>query len=380
MATDTVREAKEARAAKSAIRFVDCDVHNALPSNETLRKYIPQKWHKDISTGGKQWLGGGRAVSGLYPSRPQKGTYRWDARPPSGGLPGSDYDFMLADFFDMWSVDKAILAPLDGNGWPQSGAFSGALSTALNDWMVDQWLGRDPRMYGAITIPTEDAILAAQEIRRCAEHRRFVQVLMFSRTRDPMGHRRYWPIYEAAAEVGLPVAVHVGGGGNPVLGAGWPSYHFEYHAAYVHSFQTNVMSLISSGVFDAIPSLKIVMEEGGFAWAGPLAWRMDRAWRLMGKDVTHMERKPSEVMRSHLWFTTQPIDEAEKPEHFLEMLHHLDHIGMADRVMFSTDYPHWDFDSPEKAFPAIVSGELKERIFRGNANALYRFEPDAKVA
>jgi predicted TIM-barrel fold metal-dependent hydrolase len=378
MATETIQGTK--RAARTAVSFVDCDVHNALPSNDHLRKYIPQRWHKHLSTGGKQWLGGGRAVSGMYPSRPQKGTYRWDARPPGGGLPGSDYDFMLEDFFDLWPVEKAILAPLDGNGWPQSGAFAAALASSLNDWMTAEWLGRDPRMYGAITIPTEDGLLAAHEIHRAAQHRRFVQVLMFSRTRDPMGHRRYWPIYEAAAEEGLPVAVHVGGGGNPVTGAGWPSYHYEYHAAYVHSFQTNVMSLVASGVFDAIPGLKVVMEEGGFAWVGPLAWRMDRAWRLMGKDTTRMERSPSEVLRSHLWFTTQPIDEAEKPEHFLQMLQHLDHIGMADRVMFSTDYPHWDFDSPDKAFPSIVSGDLKDRIFRRNANALYRFEPDTGVA
>src|SRR5688572_4479369 len=139
MATETIRKAAPERPGKSAQTFVDCDVHNALPANDTLRKYIPQRWHKDLSTGGKQWLGG-------------------------------------------------------------------ALASALNDWMTAEWLGRDPRMYGAITIPTEDGVLAAQEIRRAAQHRRFVQVLMFSRTRDPMGHRRYWPIYEAAAEAGLPVA------------------------------------------------------------------------------------------------------------------------------------------------------------------------------
>jgi len=352
--------------------FIDCDVHNALPSPKALRPYLAERWHKDHTSSGKEWMGGGRAVGGLYPSRPQKGTFRWDARPPSGGLPGSDFDFLKQDFLESWPVEKAILAPLDGNGWPQSGPFAAALATALNDWMAAEWLPRDGRLYGAITIPTEDPRAAAAEIARSAQERRFVQVLMFSRTRDPMGHPRYWPIYEAAAAAGLPVALHVGGGGNPVLGAGWPSYHFEYHASYVHSFQTQVISLIASGLFKAVPTVRFVMEEGGFAWMASLIWRMDRAWRLM-RDATHLDEPPSATLRKHFWFTTQPIDEAQDPRHFLQLLGHLDRLGMVDRVMFSTDYPHWDFDSPDKAFPDIVTGEMKERIFRGNAEKLYRF-------
>ena len=43
------------------------------------------------------------------------------------------------------------------------------------------------------------------------------QVLLLSRTLQPLGQRRYWPIYEAATKAGLPVGIHAfGNGGHPV--------------------------------------------------------------------------------------------------------------------------------------------------------------------
>ena len=44
---------------------------------------------------------------------------------------------------------------------------------------------------------------------------------------------------------------------------------------------------------------------------------------------------------------------------------------MTDRVMFSSDYPHWDFDSPSRALPAAVPSPLREKIMGENAARLY---------
>ena len=61
--------------------------------------------------------------------------------------------------------------------------------------------------------------------------------------------------------------------------------------------------------------------------------------------MPHLKRPPSEYLREHFWFTTQPIEEPEDPDHLVEMF---DWIGW-DRMLFSTDYPHWDFDDPRFA-------------------------------
>ena len=41
------------------------------------------------------------------------------------------------------------------------------------------------------------------------------------------------------------------------------------------------------------------------------------------------------------------------------------------RVLFASDYPHWDFDDPAKALPIPLSREARERFFLQNALDLY---------
>ena len=51
--------------------------------------------------------------------------------------------------------------------------------------------------------------------------------------------------------------------------------------------------------------------------------------------------------------------------------HSIEWVGV-DRLLFSSDYPHWDFDDPRFAFRTPVSDAERQKIFNGNARALYR--------
>ena len=88
--------------------------------------------------------------------------------------------------------------------------------------------------------------------------------------------------------------------------------------------------------------------------------------------MPHLRRAPSEYIREHFWFTTQPIEEPPDPTEFLLLLADL---GMDDRIMFATDYPHWDFDSPDQAIPRALDPDLRRRIMAENARALSRLGP-----
>ena len=46
-------------------------------------------------------------------------------------------------------------------------------------------------------------------------------------------------------------------------------------------------------------------------------------------------------------------------------------MGGTDRIMFSTDYPHWDFDDPDRAIRVKLAPATRARILGGNAMALY---------
>jgi predicted TIM-barrel fold metal-dependent hydrolase len=134
------------------------------------------------------------------------------------------------------------------------------------------------------------------------------------------------------------------------------------------AFQAQLISLVYEGVFARFPGLRMIFIEGGFGWLPSLLWRLDRAWERLGDEVPHLDRPPSSYVREQLWLTTQPMEEPTKPAYFMQLLEQLD---MNDRLMFATDYPHWDFDAPDRAFPVRLPAALERKLLADNALALY---------
>ncbi len=197
-------------------------------------------------------------------------------------------------------------------------------------------------------------------------------MLLADRLERPVGHPKYRPILEAAAHHRLPIAFHPGGRGmHPITGCGWPSFYYEDHVGYPQAALSHLASLIFEGAFDRWPELRIVVAEGGYSWAVPFSWRLDNCWRLLRDEVDHLERRPSEYVRERVWFTTQPIEEPVAPATQAALLAQLQRHGLGDRLMFSSDYPHWDFDNPEAVLGRSLDSELRARILGATASELY---------
>jgi len=80
-----------------------------------------------------------------------------------------------------------------------------------------------------------------------------------------------------------------------------------------------------------------------------------------------VKRPPSEYIREHFWVSTQPMEEAEDPDHVVDVMKW---IGF-DRILFASDYPHWDFDDPRYVFKFPLDEDKRAKLFRENAKALY---------
>ena len=352
------------RARKIAV--IDSDIHNDVPKDETLYRYLPDRWRRYHE------MIGLRGFYGTSYPRASRNAARYDAWPPSGHPPGSDLAFLQSQLLDTWDIEYGVLNCLRAAGRQQNLQYGAALARAINEWQVEEWLEPEPRLRASMVVPYEDGDLAAAEIDRTSEHPGFVQVLVTARTSEPLGRRKYWRLYEAAVRNNLPVGIHFGGtGGRPITGAGWPSHYLEDHAGMPQAFQAQVMSLVCEGVFERFPELKIVLIEGGFAWIPPLAWRLDRSWERLRQEVPYLSCSPSSYINKHFWFTTQPMEEPPKAKYLQQLLEQLD---SNDRLLFSTDYPHWDFDAPDQALPSHLPLSLRRKILATNARALYRFE------
>ncbi len=365
--SDSEPQISDPGSGREALGIIDCDVHNTHIVRDDVKQYLDPHWHAHFDQGS---VHGGPAAGLTYTLAPH-GAFSLDTWPTSG-QPGSDLDLMREQLLDPYHIEKAILQPFnDIHGMTMYGELGLALAAATNEWVDAEWFARDERLYGAITIPFEDGVRSAAEIERVASNPRFVSVLMMSPTKEPLGHPKYFPIYEAAAAFGLPVLVHVGGFGVSPGATGLPAYFIEYHSNYPQAFQAHVTSLVCSGVFERLPSLRIVLEEVGFIWLPPLMWRLDRAWRTMRTAIPHLDRLPSEVIREHFWMTTQPFEAPEREEYLLQVI---EHLGMTDHILFSSDYPHWDRDDPARILSgAVIGKEAREQILCSNALRLFDF-------
>lgn len=360
-------ETAAAAPAASKLLIADGDIHPAKRSAQELYPWLSRQWQEHLSQYGSPARHGWQSGPAYPKSQPDAS--RRDAVPPEGGRPGSSLSFMQSQHLDTNGIGLGILNPLGSGQGIQNAALSAALCHANNEWQLAEWTSKDSRLRASVVVPYEDPIASAAEIRRYADNPAFVQVLLLSRTAEPMGSRKYWPIYEAAAEVGMPVGVHAFGyGGSPITSSGWPSYYIEEMTGHSQAQQTGLASLVIEGVFERWPTLKMVMIEAGFAWAPSLAWRLDKHWKTLRSETPHLKRLPSEYLREQVWWTTQPMEEPEPRAHLL------DAIGWMgwDRLIFATDYPHWDFDDPTHVLPVRTTEEERRAFFIGNARRVYR--------
>jgi predicted TIM-barrel fold metal-dependent hydrolase len=348
------------------LSVVDCDIHPVLRSDLEILPYLPERWRDHLKTYRRHLRQGLHGT--LTHMRMQ--VNRLDAVTPDGGPPGSDVDFMRSHHLDQNGVEWGLLQSLQPAAHAERNLeYGAALATANNEWQIAQWIDKEPRLRGSIQVTQENPEAAVREIKRRAGDKRFVQVSMSPRAQEPLGRPRYWPIYEACEEHGLPIGLHVPGFGSGYAStpAGWPSFYLEEHQTFAYIIMGVFTSMVLEGVFERYKGLKLVLVEGGFAWVPALCWRLDKAWTRMRSEVPHLKRPPSEYIREHIWFTTQPIEEPENPEDLNRVI---EWIGW-DRLLFSTDYPHWDFDDPKTVFNIRMTPEHRKMIFSDNAKRVY---------
>jgi uncharacterized protein len=353
------------------IPVIDTDVHTtAFPNDPEVQKHLPAKWRERMAVYG---LRGGQLDGDRPRQRPMAA--RTDSWSPTGKLPGTDPDFVREQLLDQYDLSGAVMNDIvaftASGGRPYPDELGVALTRAFNDYRAEVWLASDPRWYGSINVANE-VIGCEAEIARLREDpvygERWVQVLLAPDNEKPAGHQKYWPIYEACEHYGIPVSFHVLAS-RRITGTGTPNYYFEEHTQFADYNFPLVASLIFEGVFERFPKLQIGLIELAWSWAVPYAWRLDHAYEMLKGEVPHVERKPSEYLRDHFWFSTQPMEEPEKLEWF-DDVYQLTEDSLGDKLMYSSDYPHWDFDEPSY-LPATLSLEARRKVLGGNAHRLY---------
>ncbi len=343
--------------------MIDTSVHPRPRAGE-LQKYLPDLWRTRRLPFGDRYY---------YPN--PLGEYLKDAY-PEDGPPGSDPALAARQLFGELGVGCAVLLPLTLGLLPDMD-LRAAICSATNQWLADTWLSQHNahgRFKGSIRVTPSHPEAAVAEIEKWAGHPHFVQVAVPMQSNQLYGDRIFFPVWQAAARHGLPVAFHTDAetGVEPAPTPGGYFRHLLAYAAYQPvTFLSHLTSMMTGGVLDHLPALKLVFADGGWDMCAPFMWRLDKDYRPMRGDMPWMKRLPSDYIADHVRFVAHRLEGPEQPELMQEWLE----VGNARGIlMYGSNYPNWTLLHPNAAFPDAGSG-LRGRILAGTAAELYNLQP-----
>jgi predicted TIM-barrel fold metal-dependent hydrolase len=343
---------------------IDCDLHPAAPSVAALLPYLDDYWRDQLVD--RHIDRTAFTLTSYQPNSPL--TARPDWRLPNGS-PGGDLDGIRRQALDPFGSRLAICNVLHGAVALFNEDMAAALCAAVNDWTARELLDREPRLRASILIPAHNPERAVAEIERVAKDRRFVQVLLFAMGDMLLGRRPYWPIYATAEKHGLALGIHAGSSyRHAPMASGWPAHRVEDYVAQSGAFESQLLSFLAEGVFQKFAGLRLVLIESGFSWLPHLLWRTSKSWRGMRPETPWIDRPPAEILRERVRVTLQPVDAPAGDS--ATLLRTLEHIGSDRMLLFSTDYPHWQFEG-EEALPDGLPETLIRRILIDNPLETY---------
>ena len=213
-------------------------------------------------------------------------------------------------------------------------------SAGVNDRLHDFILTNPARFRGFATLPTRTPELAANELERCHRELGFHGAIVHGLTEGEfIDMPRFWPIFERAEFLDIPIYIHPGRPHPAVIDAYYKDYVKQYRSilsagwGFTVETATAGLRMVLSGIFDKYPNLKIILGHMGEGLPF-LTWRINHSF---GEIIPNQGKKAgfSEIFKKHFHITTSGnFSDAALLCTIMEM--------GADRIIFSVDWPYVD--------------------------------------
>ncbi|MCZ6874835.1 MAG: amidohydrolase family protein, partial [bacterium] len=246
-------------------------------------------------------------------------------------------------------LETAILFPTAGlyAGLLRDPDYAVAYCRAYNNWLAKELLKPSAGLLGVALLPVQDSKEAASELRRAKQELGLAGAMLPADGGHLLGHRQYDPIYQAAAEVDMPVAIHASGlwaAQAHTTADHFPKFIQAHTISHPFGILRQVTSMTFEGVFERFSSVRFGFLECGGTWVPWFFDRMDEEWEHRGEEeAPDLTRKPSSFVHEggNIFFGCEAEERMLGPT--------LDLIG-SDTVMYASDWPHWDGDYPASLF------------------------------
>lgn len=288
-----------------------------------------------------------------------------------GGMEDNDIRTRLKDM-DTEGIDVSVLFPTSSFSVNSviERDYAVAYARAYNDFIADV-CKQSPRLKGIGLVPLQNPAAAVEEANRAVTKLGLVAIAVATQgMKEHLGAQTFWPLYEELQRLNVPLCVHNRREG-PAGDSRFDSFIFMHTIGRPVETFIQFAGLIYGGVAERFPKLRVAFLECGVGWVPYWMERMDEEWEKRGKvEAPLCKRKPSEYVKSgNLFFALEPEEET--------VPYVIERIG-ADKILFASDYPHWD-----GMFPHVVSiirgrkdisEDAKAKIMGENAKRFYGWQ------
>lgn len=246
-----------------------------------------------------------------------------------------------------------------------------AVSWAYTRWFTEEMLPQDPRMRTMVYLPMNDPQACLRAVERFSDHEGVVGFMVTAgRRRFPVHDNQYMKLYRALEERGMPLGFHAVYDQKERMFEGMNRFLSVHALGFVVFNMVHMTNWVINGLPERFPNLDVIWIESGLAWVPFLMQRLDNEYLMRSSEAPLLQGRPSEYI-SRFYFSTQPLemDNLDALELTMKM------INAETQLLFSSDYPHWDFNLPSTIYDLpFLTERAKRRILGENAAGLFGIE------
>jgi predicted TIM-barrel fold metal-dependent hydrolase len=281
---------------------------------------------------------------------------------------------------DREGISHAVLYPSLGLQWEaevDEPGYALAHCRAYNRWIEEFCAASAGRLVPVAHLSLGDVDGAVAELRRAVHAgARGAFVLPFTLSGLPHGHPAHDPLWAAAQDLDVPIAIHTGIDPTPrslhhrFTGLSWPegvpATIWYLQLMFTQAVQQAFATFFQFGTFDRFPRLKLVVLESGAGWLGAWMDRMDALYEGPLRITMSLRERPSTYVHRQCWISADP-DERSLPSV-------IRYVG-GDRFLWATDFPHSDhggtYMEELRELAADLDAPASRRLLGENAAHLY---------
>jgi len=246
------------------------------------------------------------------------------------------------------------------------------LALAANDRLHAVVAANPSRFAAFATLPAPDPQAAAAELERTVTNYGFKGAMVHGFTllggeRVYIDDKRFWPIFERAQALDVPIYLHPAAPHPAVIEAYYKEYAADFPQllsagwGFTMEAATQAIRLVLSGVFEAYPKLKIILGHLGESLPFSL-WRINEALSRAGNRSVPFR----DLFCAHFYITTS--GNFSNPALLCSVME----MGV-DRILFSIDYPFVENPPGVKWMENVpLCTEDRHKILHGNAERLLK--------